>query len=122
MAAGRLNWLGRNPVWSKGLVGAVRDKQEFLTIRRGGKDALALVTGDVVNIYIDHECVGQARVVALHRGPMSYFKRHYRSLLARNIGAKKWDQVLRDMQGVYGRNAVCEDTIISVIEMEGLGE
>lgn len=120
MAAGRLNWLGKNLAWSKGLMGAIKNKQTFLTIRRGSKDALAFLSGDVVEICIDNVVVGQAEVVALHRGPMGYFKTYYRSLLERNVGAKDWDQVLCDMRGVYGQDMISEDSIISIIEMRGL--
>lgn len=121
MVRGKLNWLGKNPVWSKGLMDAIKNKQTFLTIRRGDKDALAFFPGDDVEICIDNAVVGQAEVIALHRGRISYFKTFYRSLLERNIGAKDWDQVLYDMREVYGQDMISEDSIISIIEMRGLG-
>lgn len=120
MAAGRLNWLGKNPAWSKGLVDAVNGRRVFLTIRHGGKEALAFVPGDIVWICIDDTRIGQAKILALHRGPLGYFKTYYRSLLERNIGAKDWDQVFYDMREVYGRDMIGEDSIVSIIEMKGL--
>ena len=114
-----LNWYGYDenlipnlrPVFSATLIpGTI-----FRTIRLGTKYADSLNPNDLFAICIDNNPIGNAQVISIIKGILGVLKEQDEDL-ERNMGAKDWDQVLRDMQQVYGRDKVDSSSVITIID------
>ncbi len=119
-------WLTTDPKWTDGLQEKLMNKEEFLTFRLGAKWFRNLNPWDVVNISVTDDPknpskrhLGQAEVLVTIKDTIRNLRNSGTAMLYNNIGAKDWDQVLKDMKEVYGENKVTEDSVVTAIELRG---
>ena len=118
-----LNWYAKDKKMTAGLRGCFRkrkgkQKKNFVTIRRGDDWGKGLRPGDTVAISISDDpanpnVIGCAVVVAISLSDISHLEK---DALKKNIGAKNWKRVLRDMKEVYGESAVVKSSTVTVME------
>jgi len=119
-----LSWLATEPKWTDGLLEKIDEKEDFITIRLGINWFNKVQPWDMVNISITVDinepskiCLGQAEVLITIVDTIRSLRESGTALLFNNIGAKNWDEVLKDMKKIYGEDKVTENSTISVIEL-----
>lgn len=114
-----LNWYGDDenliPNLREAFSATLVPETIFRTIRLGTKYADSLNPDDLFAIGIDDNVLGYARVTSITKGILGVLKEQSEDL-ERNIGAKNWESVLRDMQRVYGMKQVDLNSVVTIID------
>jgi len=116
-----LNWYAKDEKLTEGLKELFKTSPPvyFVTIRLGGKWANKLKPGSRVAISISNnpkrpKVIGDASVVAVTK---TFVLNIENRDLTRNIGAKEWLQMFKDMKSVYKPGTISTSSVVSVIKM-----
>lgn len=98
-----------------------REELSFTNIRLGFERGNTLNPGDLIAISISNstenpKIIGYGRIGIIKKGTICSFSKNSEDL-SKNIGAKNWPDVFRDMCSIYGNDKVDGDSGVTIIEV-----